>query len=148
MLRFAIVGADNVVRNIAIAEEAMNIDGTWINLTDITPEPGIGWTYENAVFTAPVIPPAPLTVPEPNVISKIALLNRMTDAEFISIINAAKTDAEVELWKTRFDNASSIDLTSTDRVVAGFPMLVTKALLTQERSVDILTTEVQSAERP
>lgn len=144
MLRFAIVGADNVVRNVAIAEEAMNIDGTWINLTDITPEPGIGWTYENAVFAAPLTPPAP---PEPSIITKIALLNRMTDAEFIGIINAAKTDAEVELWKTRFDNATTIDLNDGSRVVAGFPMLVTKALLTQARATEILTAPIQPDER-
>ena len=145
MLRFAIVGADNVVRNVAIAEEAMNIDGTWINLTDITPEPGIGWIYENAVFTAPVIPPAP---PEPSIITKIALLNRMTDAEFIGIINAAKTDAEVELWKTRFDNATTIDLADGSRVVAGFPMLVAKGLLTQARSAEILNPVIQQGEKP
>lgn len=143
MLRFAIV-ADNVVRNVAIAEEAMNIDGTWINLTDITPEPGIGWTYENAVFAAPVIPPAP---PEPSIITKIALLNRMTDAEFIGIINVAKTDAEVELWKTRFDNATTIDLADGSRVVAGFPMLVSKGLLTQERSTEILNPVIQPDEK-
>ena len=145
MLRFAIVGADNVVRNVAIAEEAMNIDGTWINLTDITPEPGIGWTYENAVFAAPPAPPPAL--PEPSIITKIALLNRMTDAEFIGIINAAKTDAEVELWKTRFDNATTIDLADGSRVVAGFPMLVSKGLLTQERSTEILTLTIQPDER-
>ena len=145
MLRFAIVGADNVVRNVAIAEEAMNIDGTWINLTDITPEPGIGWTYENAVFAAPPAPPpAP---PEPTIITKIALLNRMTDAEFIGIINAAKTDAEVELWKTRFDNATTIDLNDGSRVVAGFPMLVTKGLLTQERATEILNLVIQQGEK-
>ena len=143
MLRFAIV-ADNVVRNVAIAEEAMNIDGTWINLTDITPEPGIGWTYENAVFAAPVIPaPSPL----PSIITKLALLNRMTDAEFIGIINAAKTDAEVELWKTRFDNATAIDLADGSRVVAGFPMLVSKGLLTQELSAEILNPVIQPDER-
>lgn len=85
--------------------------------------------------------------PKPSIITKIALLNRMTDAEFIGIINAAKTDAEVELWKTRFDNATTIDLTSTDRVVAGFPMLVSKALLTQERATVILTAPIQPDER-
>jgi len=146
MLRFAIVGADNIVRNIAIAEEAMNIDGTWINLTDITPEPGIGWTYENAVFVAPPAPPpAP---PEPSVITKIALLNRMTDAEFIAIINAAKTDAEIELWKTRFDSTTSIDLADGSRVVAGFPMLVAKGLVTQTRSAEILNPVIQPNEKP
>ena len=145
MLRFAIVGADNVVRNVVIAEEAMNIDGTWINLTGITPEPGIGWTYENAVFAPPAPAPAP---PEPSIITKLALLNRMTDAEFIGIINLAKTDAEVELWKTRFDNATTIDLTDGNRVVAGFPMLVSKGLLTQERSAEILSPVVQPGEKP
>lgn len=94
------------------------------------------------------VTPLPLPpVPEPSIITKIAFLNRMTDAEFIGIINAAKTDAEVELWKTRFDNASAIDLTSTDRVVAGFPMLVNKALLTQERATTILTAPIQPDER-
>lgn len=143
MLRFAIV-ADNVVRNIVIADEPLNVGGEWINITGMTPEPGIHWTYENAAFTAPVIPPVP---PEPSVITKIALLNRMTDAEFIGIINAAKTDAEVELWKTRFDNATTIDLNDGSRVVAGFPMLVTKALLTQARATEILTAPIQPDER-
>jgi len=145
MLRFAIVGVDNVLRNIAIAEEAMNVDGIWVNLTDITPEPGIGWTYENAVFVAPPAPPpAP---PEPSIITKIALLNRMTDAEFVGILTAAKTDVEVELWKTRFDSVTTIDLNDGSRVVAGFPMLVAKGLLTQQRADKILTDPVQLDER-
>ena len=84
---------------------------------------------------------------EPSMITKLALLNRMTDAEFISIINAAKTDAEVELWKIRFDNATTIDLTSNDRVVTGFSMLVSKGLLTQERSAEILNLVIQPNER-
>jgi len=100
----------------------------------------LGKKYENGVFVD-----GPVVV-LPSIISKIALLNRMTDAEFIAIINAAKTDAEVELWKTRFDNATSIDLDGS-RVVAGFPMLVTKGLLTQERATKILTDPIQINER-
>jgi hypothetical protein len=80
-------------------------------------------------------------------ITKLALLNRMTDAEFIGIINAAKTDAEVELWKTRFDLSPTIDLNDGSRVVAGFPMLVSKGLLTQERATEIITNPVQPNER-
>ena len=101
----------------------------------------LGKKYENGVF---VDGPA---VVLPSIITKLALLNRMTDAEFIGIINAAKTDAEVELWKTRFYNATSIDLADGSRVVAGFPMLVTKGLLTQERATTILTNPVQPNER-
>lgn len=101
----------------------------------------LGKKYENGVFVE-----GPVVV-LPSIITKLALLNRMTDAEFIGIINAAKTDAEVELWKTRFDNATSIDLNDGSRVVAGFPMLVTKGLLTQERATAILTAPIQPNER-
>ena len=103
--------------------------------------PILGKKYENGEFID-----APAT-PQPSIITKLALLNRMTDAEFIGILNAAKTDAEVELWKTRFDNAGVIDLSDGSRVVAGFPMLVTKDLLTQERATKILTDPIQINER-
>lgn len=91
------------------------------------------------------------TVPQeqpvlPNVITKLALLDRMTDAEFSAILTAAKTDTDVEAWKTRFDVAASIDLDST-RIKAGFDMLVTKTLLTQDRATAILTNPVQPNER-
>ncbi len=101
----------------------------------------LGKKYENGVFVD-----GPVVV-LPSIITKIALLNRMTDAEFIDIINAAKTDAEVELWKTRFDLATTIDLNDGSKVVAGFPMLVTKGLLTQARSTEILTLTIQPNER-
>ena len=101
----------------------------------------LGKKYENGVFVD-----GPVVV-LPSIITKIALLNRMTDAEFIGIINAAKTDAEVELWKTRFDLATTIDLNDGSRVVAGFPMLVTKGLLTQDRATAILTAPIQPNER-
>ena len=82
----------------------------------------------------------------PNVITKLALLDRMTDAEFSAILTAAKTDTNVEAWKTRFDVATNIDLDS-DRTKSGFDMLVSKALLTQERATAILTNPVQPNER-
>ena len=91
------------------------------------------------------------TVPQeqpvlPNVITKLALLDRMTDAEFSAILTAAKTDTDVEAWKTRFDVATNIDL-DNDRTKSGFDMLVTKTLLTQERATAILTNPVQPNER-
>lgn len=100
----------------------------------------LGNTYANGTFTPPL-------VVLPNTITKLALLNRMTDAEFIGIITAAKTDAEIDLWKTRFDSTNTIDLDDGSRVVAGFPMLVTKGLLTQERATKILTDPIQASER-
>lgn len=93
------------------------------------------------LFTVPQVAPV-----LPNVITKLALLNRMTDIEFAGILTTAKTDANVEVWKTRFDVATNIDLDS-DRTKSGFDMLVTKNLLTQERVTKILTDPIQPNER-
>lgn len=82
----------------------------------------------------------------PNVITKLALLDRMTDVEFSGVLAAVKTDTDVEAWKTRFDVANNIDLDS-DRTKSGFDMLVSKALLTQERATAILTAPIQQDER-
>lgn len=46
-------------------------------------------------------PPAP-----PPIITKIAMLTRLTDAEYVGILTAAKTDVSVEAWKTKFDAAN------------------------------------------
>jgi hypothetical protein len=93
------------------------------------------------LFTVPQVEPV-----LPNVITRLALLDRMTDAEFSAILAAAKTDTDVETWKTRFDVAINIDL-DNDRTKTGFAMLVTKTLLSQERATEILTNPVQPNER-
>lgn len=86
-------------------------------------------------------PPAP-----PPIITKIAMLTRLTDAEYVGILAAAKTDVEVEAWKTKFDAANTINLEDS-RTVAGINLLVTKNLLTQARATAILTDPVQDSER-
>lgn len=93
-----------------------------------------------------------VTVPQdepilPNIITRLALLDRMTDVEFSGILAAAKTDTDVEAWKTRFDVATSIDL-DNDRTKTGIDMLVIKTLLTEARATAILTNPVQAGERP
>ena len=142
--RFAIV-TDGVVSNIVIADEPMSIGGLWVDLTDVTPAPGIHWSYADGVFAPPPAPPAP--VPPPNIITKIAMITRFTDPEFVGILTAAKTDPEVEGWYARFSAATTINLDDA-RTVSGVDMLVTKTLLTQARATAILTDPVQPAERP
>ena len=130
-------------------EEKPTIDviGEWAEAPDEYVVIGSNYTGGEFVSSKPVIvnPPIPVI---PNIITKLAMLNRMTDAEFIGIITAAKTDAEVDLWKTRFDLATTIDFDDGSKVVEGFPMLVTKGLLTQERATKILTDPIQLSERP
>ena len=143
--RFAIVDNSGVVDNIVIAENALNVHGIWVDLTGMDPEPGNGWTYVDGVFTAPPAPPPP--IPLPNIVTKIAMITRFTDPEFVGILTAAKTDPEVEGWYARFSAATTINLDDA-RTVSGINMLVTKTLLTQARATAILTDPVQPAERP
>ena len=139
MPNYAQLNTDSIV--VAVTQAAGIIDLS--NMIEVSEFDAnlIGKKYENNVFVE-----GPVVI-LPSIITKLALLNRMTNPEFIGIINAAKTDAEVELWKTRFDAATTIDLADGSRVVAGFPMLVTKGLLTQERATTILTDPIQPNER-
>lgn len=145
MTRYAIVNGENKVYNIAIADNPLDTDGIWIDLTGMDPEPGIGWSYVNGQFSPPPAPPAP--PPLPNIITKIAMITRFTDAEFVGILAAAKTDVEVEGWYARFSAANTINL-DDQRTQSGINMLVTKNLLTQARATAILTDPVQPGERP
>jgi hypothetical protein len=145
MTRFAVVDSENKVANVVIGDAPLNIEGQWIDLTGISPEPGIGWSYEGGVFAPPPPPPAPSALPP--VITKIAMLTRLTDAEYVGILAAAKTDVEIEGWLGRFNAANTINL-DDQRTKDGMALLVTKNLLTQARATAILTDPVQDNERP
>lgn len=84
---------------------------------------------------------------EPNIVTKIAMITRFTDPEFVGILTAAKTDPEVEGWYARFSAATTINLDDA-RTVSGVDMLYIKSLLTETRATAILTDPVQPAERP
>lgn len=86
--------------------------------------------------------PAPSQPVEPNIITKIAMITRFTDAEFVGVLAAAKTDVEVEGWYARFSAASTINL-DDQRTKDGIAMLVNKNLLTQARADAILNDPVQ-----
>ena len=142
---YAVVGADGIVSNMVVAEEAMNIDGLWVCVDGLSPAPGIGWSYDGSAFAPPPAPPAP--APQPPIITKIAMITRFTDDEFTGVLAASKTDVEVEGWYARFMAASVINL-EDQRTIDGINMLVSKNLLTPARATAILTDPVQPSERP
>jgi hypothetical protein len=64
MMNYALIN-NNLVENVADADQAWAdmVAPDWqyvINVTDIVPQPGIGWSYNGSTFTAPVDPPAPV----------------------------------------------------------------------------------------
>jgi hypothetical protein len=143
MSLYAVIKGE-VVDGIAIADAPLDTDGMWVCVDGMDPMPGPYWTYKNGAFAPPVIPPAPVL---PNIISKVAFRFRMTDAEYVGVINAAKTDVEVQAWVETFNMVSQVNL-SDERTVAGLNVLVSKGLLTQERATEILSTTVLEGERP
>lgn len=83
----------------------------------------------------------------PPIITKLAFRYRLTDAEYVGILAAAKTDVEVAAWIETFNMVSQVNL-EDPRTASGLDMMVAKNLLTAEREAEILTTPVQDSERP
>jgi hypothetical protein len=89
----------------------------------------------------------PAPPPPPPIITKLAFRYRLTDAEYVGILSAAKTDVEVAAWVETFNMTSQINL-DDPRTASGLDMMVAKNLLTEERKTEILTAPVQDSERP
>lgn len=78
-MQYALI-KNNLVENVAEGDQewADAVAPEWqavVNINDITPQPGIEWTYSNGQFTAPPAPPVPEPVPT-WVITRNALQNR------------------------------------------------------------------------
>jgi hypothetical protein len=103
---------------------------------------GQGW--ELTTTPPPVTEPAP---PAPQLITKVAFRFRMTDAEYVAILQAADSDYAVKAWVETFNMVSQVNLTDA-RTKSGLDMMVSKNLLTEPRANEILTAPVQPGERP
>lgn len=140
---YAVVKGD-VVDGIAIADGPLETDGVWICVDGIDPRPTPGWTYTDGTFSPPVPPPEPVL---PKIITKVAFRFRLTDAEYVGILQMAKTEVAVAAWVETFNMVSQVNLEDA-RTIAGVQQLVDLDLLTEERAGEILTAPVQPSERP
>jgi hypothetical protein len=135
-MRYALIQGGTVA-NVVEQDFPPVIEGQWLPCGNAGP----GWLYDGSTFSPP---PPPL----PNIITKVAMLTRrLTTAEFVGILTAAKTDPAIEAWKYVFDAAAQVDL-DAQNTKDGMALLVAKNLLTQARADAILTDPVQPEERP
>jgi len=143
MLIKAAVVQNGIVTNIAsISKEVLSTVGPdYIDITGISPEPEIGWSYSNGTFTPPPAPPPP---PQ-TVFTKFEFRSRFTLQELVGIDNAGAnptlTPEQKEILNTigkNFEVASEIDLTHA-QTIQGVGYLASVGLLTQERATQILT---------
>ena len=93
------------------------------------------------------VPQPPPVDSRPPVITKLAFRFRLTDAEYVGILQAAKTQIAVAAWLETFNMVSQINL-ADPRTIAGVQQLAALDLLTDERAATILTAPVVEEERP
>lgn len=137
MNRYALI-VNGLVQLVVEQDSMPVIPGLWVDVTDLNVGPRD--LYDGTSFTKYAPPP------EPRIISKIAFRFRLTDAEYVGILSAAKTDVEVAAWVETFNMSVTIDL-DNQRTKDGVQNLVGKNLLTQARANEILSTPVQPGER-
>jgi hypothetical protein len=108
-----------------------------INVSTLSPVPGIGWSYENGLFAAPEAEstqPAPTTTPY---MSHFGFLSRLTQPERTAIRNATATDPVLDDAMFLFDSAERIDVTLVEtQQLVGYLALV--ELISPERIPQLL----------
>lgn len=113
------------------------LPGLWVNVTGMNVGPFD--KYDGQTFTKHVPPPPP------KVITKAAFRFRLTDPEYVAILNESKTNVEVTAWVETFNMSTTIDLGS-QRIKDGLQVLVKNNLLSQSRADEILNNPIQPNE--
>lgn len=110
---------------------------------------GPGWLFNSGTseFSAPPV----VEVPEDKRITRLAFLNRFTDAEAVAIdlasIGATVEAAYMRRYQKKVDNATFIDLNDPD-TRNGVIAMEDAGLLADGRANEILNAPVQAGERP
>ena len=106
---FAIIES-GVVANVIVADEWP--DG--INITDIKPRPGIGWSYDGEAFTPPPMPDPEPVLPQP--LTKLEFLRRFTAEERIAARTAGAVDPVIADGQELLALAEFVSLDDPDTV--------------------------------
>jgi hypothetical protein len=78
-----------------------------------------------------------MSTPSVRTLTKLAYMNRFTDAELAGIYTAAKSVIQIEVWLDKFKLAEEINLDDPS-TIAGVQALEAAGLLAQGRSTEIL----------
>lgn len=151
--RFAVINNAGVVENVAIADDPL--ESNWIDLTDVTPEPGPGWTYDGSAFAAPPVLPEPIL---PRHITQYAFRQRFTQAERVAVEIASLDDPGAPLparqqaaaLRVSMDDLAQARYVDLDlpTVATSLAALESAGLLASGRANEILNAPVTPEERP
>lgn len=123
--------------------EILDDNGNVINTINAD-EAFVEENYPGHYREVPFVQPAPIPT---WIITKLSMISRFTNAEYVGILSAQKTDVTVQAWYDAFYAATNVNL-QDQRTIDGLKFLVGKNLLTQARADEILTTPAAQNEVP
>lgn len=153
MSRLLAVISNGLVANVIVGEATDYPDA--IDVTDLSPRPAPGWTFDGDEFAPPADPPAPFYGTR---VTKLAFCQRLTDPvlvaiEIASIHNPAASPAQQQLaaqlrvMQANVQVATFIDLARQD-TRAGVQALEAAGLLPVGGAATVLDAPVQAHEVP
>lgn len=100
----------------------------WVEVTGSCIGPGHKYNKNTKTFSEPD--------PLPVILSKLEMITKL-DSAYPAIINASKTDVDVEIWLEKFRLTNSFNL-SDAAVISSLQFLITKNLISQSKIDNIL----------
>lgn len=152
-MRYALI-ENNKVKNVILADEEFisNMTETYQHIEDLDNHPlgdriSAGWGWDPSGFTEPPAPPEP---PVERKVTRLAFLNRFTDAEAIALdlasIGTTIEAASIRRYMQKVNAATFIDLTRDD-TITGVRQLETVGLIGTGRADQILLDPITEIER-
>lgn len=108
------------------------------DLTNYNPLPPVGTSFDGKVLANPLA--------QVKRITRLAMRQRFTVPELITILEASKTDPVIEILLGNIQVSTYVDLTRTE-TIQGVMYLAQQGIITLERAQAILNNEVQEIER-
>lgn len=152
MRALAILQGDTIA-NVILAARAADWPGA-VDVTDVSPRPGPGWTRAGDTWQ----PPSGSDAPADRRITRLAFRNRFTQAELVALeiasldnpaatMQARQQAASLRVMLANLQAASWIDLQRPD-TRTGVQQLEAAGLLGAGRALEILDAPIADIERP
>jgi len=121
-----------IVTNVILADSWPNA----IDVTDLTPRPGPGWTYDGQSFAPPA--PSEPVVQTTTKMTHLGFIDRMLPDEWARFEGLLNQSAEARFAKAKFDVARDVDVARADVQTFAYTLRAVGVLLSDERVAALL----------
>lgn len=149
-MKFAYIQSDKVVKIVEAdsIEELLPLDFQYANLVELTgftPEPQVGWWFQNNKFRDPTLVDGASQSVKNTKITKLSLLNRFTLEELYAYETALESSILLKVLDKKLFASMYIDLAS-EETVFGIQALASNGIISASRANEILQTDALDSE--